>query len=335
MALYGHGHDQILLFGGRHGTQNIRREDLISGPGAAYIICHVGHVLQTGIPVKAQLGVNHVPVIEVAVVVVDKLRRITQTPEIVGHALTGLFLEHGLEGVLPRAEVIQAHPREYLELRIHRPSAHHRHRQKPADPLLPKFAEVGNGVLGTGDVFQVVHVKKRLQLDHDNVRLNLRLIILLVLKGSLDLCHGLPGIILRLPDPGINDTVGKAIDKTVVFICLGNIGIILCQCLNRGTGSVHYNNTGCQCKDHKCRKHICLFGGIFLETRCPFKQTDHGDHQNRYGKKDHHHIKCRQIVTGYTDRTADQREIHCGKRCHTEMQNNKIDHAEQKPYHRQ
>ena len=40
-------------------------------------------------------------------------------------------------------------------------------------------------------------------------------------------------------------------------------------------------------------------------------------------------------MTGYTDRTADQREIHCGKRCHTEMQNNKIDHAEQKPYHRQ
>ena len=142
-----------------------------------------------------------------------------------------LLLQHGLEGIFPRAEEGQIDARQHLELRVGRARAQGVDPHEAGGIPLLQFPEERRGGFGIDGARDALRVHEGLQLhSHDVGQGSLRLrsgsalpVRLLRQGCGNGAQHGLR-VMLRLVDAPLQDRQGEAGDEAVVPVSAGQVG---------------------------------------------------------------------------------------------------------------
>ena len=226
VGLHGDAHHQVAGVGGFQRAQDLAGELGVLRPAQVGVL-HVLHVLQRHEAVEAQVGIDHVAAVEGAGVVVHGGGGVAVLLQVGAHALHGLLLEDGVVGIFPRAEEVQVHAGEHLELGVGGAAADGGHVQEPAGEVFAQPVEGGGGVGGELAADDGVHVEKGLQLHEDDVGLvqvvvlvehgigQLAVVVVDVLE---DLGHRLGGIALGAGDALLAEGEAEAGGEAVVVV---------------------------------------------------------------------------------------------------------------------
>ena len=111
---------------------------------------------------------------------------ITDLSQIITYTLRGFAFKNCFVRIFADTKIMLAHSRQNLKLCIDSSCPHSRHCQLSIRILLLQPMEIRKGISRKADLLHITDIKEGFQLDHYDIRLHLR-ILLLVTDSSLKL----------------------------------------------------------------------------------------------------------------------------------------------------
>ena len=168
MSLNGNRVDKVCFLSGIKDLFNLFGQDSVFGPAKGSHF-NMLHVFDRGEGVEAKLREHNMPIVKGCVIVMNRVRGVSERLQNIADALRSRLLQYRLVRILARSEEVQIHSGNRLELRIGRSGSYRGDIQIAGCIMLLQILIEGHRILGIFNVFNQLRVEKGLKLKENDI----------------------------------------------------------------------------------------------------------------------------------------------------------------------